>query len=249
MFIAFLIKIIGICFGLRILETFFRKNNIPDSVMTKIVSGFLFFQCLHLIFLPKNRWQLVFIFLPILVFIGLTKIYLKWLETRFQSEFPDVLTNIILQMKTGKSFRVSLLQSVQSAPPRFCFHMQRIYELVVFSQQGNDKKMALKTSFLNQIVLQFCQIDRSSFKSIEKLENFRRKLVIMNQFRRKSGQIRNQVRMQSNILILMYGLCFAFVSFNFALNELKHLIFCSLLMFIAGQFLVFWMGKRVSWKI
>lgn len=249
MFTAFLIKILGICFGLRILESFFRKNNIPGTVMTKIVSGFVIVQCFHLIFLTKNRWQMVFIFLPILIFIWLTKIYLKWLENQFQSQFPDVLTNIILQMKTGKSFRVSLMQSTQSAPSQFRFHMQRIYELVVFSQQGNDKKMALKTRFLNQIVLQFYQIDRSSFKSIEKLESFRRKLVIMNQFRRKSGQIRNQVRMQSNILILMYGLCFAFVSFNFALRELKPLIFCSIMMFIAGQFLVFWIGRRISWRI
>lgn len=249
MLISFLTKIFGIYFGLRIFESFFRKNNIPKQELTKIVSIFMIIQATNLFFVSNTQWQLAIIFIPIFIFILMEKIYLKWLENQFQSLFPDIMTNIILHMKMGKSFRVALALATESAPQKFQFQMGRIYELVVFSPQDNDKKMAVRSAFIHQIVVQFIKIDRSSLKSVEKLESFRRKLVIVNQFRRKSGQIRGQVRLQSNILLLLYGLCFAFVFWSFPLNELQSLLFCSILLFIIGQFLVFWIGRRICWKI
>lgn len=249
MLISLLTKIFGIYFGLRILESFFRENNIPDALLTKIVSSYLCIQALALIIFAKNRWDFIFIFIPIFIFFIAVKIYLKWLENQFCSAFPDILTHVILNIKSGKSFRTSLQQATQTVPMRFRYQWGRICELVVFSPQPNDKKMAPKSPFIHQIGVQFIKIDRSSFKTVEKLESFRRKYVIMQQFRRKSGQIRGQIQLQSNILILLYAICFAFVSWSFSLKELQSLIFISLSLFILGQLIVFAIGRRVSWKI
>ena len=131
------------------------------------------------------------------------------MEKQFCSQFPEFLTKIILKMKTGWSFRKSFEYSCKEAPEIYKERLNGIFENVVFSQQFLDKKMTLKPSFLVEVVHIFKKVDQSSHQSIEKLENLRSRLIIIKNFRRKSGVIRGQIQMQCYLLIFIYISCFA----------------------------------------
>jgi hypothetical protein len=174
---------------------------------------------------------------------------MKCLETRFHYEFPAILTNVILQMKMGQSFRASLAKVTKHARPRYRAILESIYDHVAFSQQKNDKIMADRSVFAREILLTFMQVDQTSHRSIEKLENFRTRLIILNEFRRRSGQIRGQIQLQAYVLTGIYVLSFAFVSRSFPLSELLNLLLFSFFLFVAGLVSLFVIGRRVKWKI
>ncbi len=109
--------------------------------------------------------------------------------------------------------------------------------------------MTGKTSFLREITAEFKKVDQSAHKSIEKLENFRRRLSVLNNFRRRSGRIRGQVQLQAGILFVIYAISFAFVAIAFSLRDLAGLLLVSFLLFVVGLVMVFYLGKDVKWKI
>jgi len=152
-------------------------------------------------------------------------------------------------MKMGKGFRASLQNITEKVPKKYVPTLRFVYENVVFSPHQNDKIMTEGPRFLREIVVEFTKVDQISHKSIEKLENFRRRLIILNNFRRRSGRIRGQVQLQAGILVFIYAICFAAVYFSFPLRELQGLIFSSFVLFVAGLVLIFVIGRDVKWKI
>ena len=171
------------------------------------------------------------------------------MEKQFCSQFPEFLTKIILKMKTGWSFRKSFEYSCKEAPEIYKERLNGIFENVVFSQQFLDKKMTLKPSFLVEVVHIFKKVDQSSHQSIEKLENLRSRLIIIKNFRRKSGVIRGQIQMQCYLLIFIYISCFAVVYCYFSLEGCGHIIALSMALFITGFFLIYFLGRTIKWKI
>ena len=247
--ILFFLKMFGICIGYSVIRFYFRKNLITKREMTKIVSVYFALQVFQTFFLQKNFLQWVFVFVPIAFFLTAHFLFIKSLESRFRYEFPGVLTNIILQMKMGKSFRSSVQQVAQQSPHRFRQFLESIFDLVAFSQQQNDKKLASASPFAREILQTFTFVDQSSHRAVEKLENFRTRLIILNEFRRRSGQIRGQIQLQAYVLTGIYAASFAFVARCFDLSELWNLILLSFLLFLLGLIGLFVVGRRVKWKI
>ncbi|MCC6137981.1 MAG: hypothetical protein IT287_05070, partial [Bdellovibrionaceae bacterium] len=106
------------------------------------------------------------------------------------------MTSVILQMKIGKSFRASFQNALESLPQYQKETLQKIYQNVAFLPQANDKKMTTKRSFSAVLLDELYKIDRSQHKTIEKLENFRGRLLTANNFRRRSGRIRENIYVQ-----------------------------------------------------
>lgn len=248
MIILFL-KIFGIYFGYLAIRIYFSQKLLAPQVMTKIVSAYFSLQVFQCIFLQNNFVQWCFIFLPVFVFLSAHFLFIKILESRFRYEFPVILTNIILQMKMGQSFRASLFKVTEESQPRYRAILESVSVHVAFSQQKSDKIMADRSTFISEILLTFMQVDQSSHRSIEKLENFRTRLNILNEFRRRSGQIRGQVHLQAYVLTGIYALSFAFVARCFPLDEVYPLILLSFFLFVAGLIALLLMGRRIKWNI
>lgn len=247
--IAFFFKMFAIGIGFSVIRFLFRQNFITELQMTKIVSAYFLAQVFQFLFSGNFLWQWTFVFAPIFAFIAWIFFYRARLESRFSSEFPDMLTNMILHMRAGKSFRRSLQETAADVPERYATRLLYILENVVFSPQNGDKRMTQRSPFIRQIIVEFAKIDRSSHQSIEKIENFRCRLLILRDFRRRSGQIRGQIQSQALVLTLIYGLCLAFVAISFPLRELAGLILFSALLFLAGLLVMIQLGRRVKWKI
>jgi len=245
----FFLKMFGIQIGCSVIRFFYRQNFITRAQVTKTVIAYLVVQIAAWIFVRNFYLRWVFCFAPSPIMFAAFKIYLHCLETQFQSEFPDIVTSIILQMKMGHGFRKSFQDVTAHAPSKYVARLRFVYENVVFSPHKIDKKMTARASFLREIIEEFKKVDQSTHKSVEKLENFRRRLSIIAGFRRRSGRIRGQVQLQAGILLVIYALSFAFVVMSFTWQDIEGLVWLSLLLFTAGLLLVFYLGKDVKWKI
>lgn len=245
----FLFKMFGIHVGYSVIRFYFHKKLITSGEMTKIVSVYFAIQVFQSFFVREKFLQWCFIFIPVAVFLTSHFIFMKWLENRFRTEFPGTLTNIILRMKMGKSFRTSVQEVAMQSPPRLRAILESIFDLVAFSQQQNDKKMTSASPFAREILCTFLFVDQSSHRAVEKLENFRMRLIILNEFRRRSGQIRGQIQMQAYVLTALYVASFAFIAFCFPIRELGHILLPSFALFLFGLICLFVIGRRVKWKI
>jgi len=77
----------------------------------------------------------------------------------------------------------------------------------------------------------------------------RRQLKLMEDFRRRSGQVTEQMKMQALIVTALYlGLLF-FVIKQFGFKNHQSLILISGFIFLIGLLWIFLIGRRMKWKV
>lgn len=243
------LKMFGVCIGFSVLRIFLRQNFVKQTPMTKIGIGFFAFHAVQINIFENFFVNWILVYASIVLIFLFVKLYSKNLETQFSKEFPAILTSLILNMKLGQSFRQSLRLSFDSVSARWRPWIAQIYDDVVFSTQENGLKRSSTGAFLKEISQEFIKMDRSNHKTIEKIENFRRRLIIIEKFRRRSGRIRGQVRLQIILMSIIYAGVFAINGFMFPMGEYKILIAMSVLTYILGLLMVFAIGKRIRWNI
>lgn len=233
-------------FGIRI---FLRQFFITSTAMTKIVSAFFLIQWFAFLF-SANFFSLLMLNL---VFVGgifvSVFIFHKRREIRFRYGFPEFLTSVILQMKIGKSFRLSFQNSLTTLPQYQKEILEKIYQNVAFWTQDNDKKLTTERSFSGFLMDELLKIDRSQHKTIEKIENFRGRLITANNFRRRSGRIRENIYIQVAIMGFFYVSAFAYTVMTASFSQVQDILVISAAMFIAGTLLAFWLGRKIKWTI
>lgn len=243
----FFAQIFAIGFGYFAIRIVLRHFFIQSSIMTKIVSGFLVSQWFSFHFFANFIFIVVFNF----VFIGglllAVFIFYKRRETLFHRGFPDFLTSIILQIKIGKSFRFSFQNALVGRSAYQKEILQKIYQNVAFTPQDSDNKMTTKSSFQDILFKEFCKIDRSQHKTIEKLENFRSRLITANNFRRRSGRIRENIYVQVSIMGFFYVSTFVYVIITMDFYRLKNVLILSTTLFLLGTFLAISLGRKIKW--
>lgn len=244
-----LLKMFGVCVGYSVFRIFLRQNFVTQDVLTKIVIGFFSFHLLQIILIQNFLINWILIYISVGLILMLSKIYLEMRRTQFRKEFPAILTSIILNMKLGQSFRQALRTAASSTTLSWSTTMIGLYEDVAFSPQTNISKNELSGPFLREIQQEFKKIDGSTHKTVEKVENFRRRLMIVDKFRRRSGRIRGQVHLQIIIMSFIYVGVFAINSFMFPLAQYKLIVLSSLIAFLIGFILVLFIGKKIQWKI
>lgn len=243
------LKMFGVCIGYSVFRIFLRQNFVTEDMLTKIVIAFFCFHLLQIIFIQNFLMSWILIYISVGLILLLAKIYLEIRRNQFTKEFPAILTSIILNMKLGQSFRQALRITCTSTVEPWSATMNSIYEDVAFSPQTNTSKSMLSGSFLREIQQEFKKIDGSTHKTIEKVENFRRRLMIVDKFRRRSGRIRGQVHLQIIIMSFIYVGVFAINSFMFPLSQYKMIVLASIITFLIGFILVLLIGKKIQWKI
>lgn len=247
--IALFFKIFGLWIGYSMLRIFLRQNFVQKEKMTKIGILFFVFQTSQILFLKNFLLNWIILYGSLFVLFVVKFIYTKRLKTQFQSEFPGFLTSIILQMKLGQSFRQSLRFTHQTMKTQWQSVFREICYDVAFSQQEKQPTNSFWNDFCEEMRSEVKKIDGSTHKTIEKVENFRRRLIIIDKFRRRSGRIRGQVQIQVFFMCLIYALIFAVNAWLFDLWSYKLVLMISILFFILGLFMVVFIGRRIQWTV
>lgn len=243
------LKMFGVCIGFSVLRIFFRQNFVQERVLTKIVIGFFLFNALHLLFFENFLLNWFLIYGSVLLILGLKFFFDQRQENLFRKEFPVILTSILLNMKLGQSFRQSLRTSLTTMTPCWRTRFELIYQNVAFSPQENGSVFEKMGGFSAEIAQELKKIDGSTHKTIEKIENFRRRLMITEKFRRRSGRVRGQVHLQIILMSLIYAAVFAINAFMFPLERYKLIVLVSVFAYLFGLVVIFMIGKRVRWNI
>lgn len=245
----FFLQMFAIGIGYFAIRIFLRQFFITTHTMTKIVSAFFAIQWFAFLFSSHLFSLLMINFVFVCGIFVSVFIFHKRRETQFRYGFPEILTCIILQMKIGKSFRASFQNALHSLPQYQKEILQQIYQNVAFLPQESEKKRADDRSFGGFLFDELLKIDRSHHKTIEKLENFRGRLITSNNFRRRSGRIRENIYVQVSIMGFFYVTAFVYVVMTVGFARVQDVLVLSAVMFLLGTFLAFWLGRKIKWTI
>jgi hypothetical protein len=156
----------------------------------------------------------------------------------------QLIDELILLMKTGKSAQASLKVSylqlsnwekIVFKPLLFCFDHEN---------QSMDSILQAHQFYFEELK----HILRSSTKVIDQLNSFREGLKVQRNLRHRSGQVTKQIRAQAIVSVFIYCGIFFLSWVNFNLSNQFALIAISISLFLAGEFLVFFIGGQIKWK-
>ncbi len=205
--------------------------------------GFLTF--LILFFSKMNLLLLLLINILILLGVSVTIFVTRVRRERsFRQEFVEFLDRLILQVRSGKGFRQSFEISNSFTQLQSQKKIQKIFDSITYQalMTQNDK-------FVLEIYHHLKEIDRSSQKSVDRLMSFRKKLKTEDDFRRRSGTLIRQIRIQVVFLSVFYLGLLVFLAQQFAISEYWKVYGLSLSLFLLGILSFFLLARRKTWKI
>lgn|GEM_PF-1474625 len=187
------------------------------------------------------------------LFIGILWITLKFfppilrffLLKRLRSALIPLLDCVLLGVQTGKSFRSSLHAAIELQTGWVRHQLLELYE----SLQMSENVIAMKSALLKDFQAEIIAIDRSSSRCAEQVRALRRELKMQEDFRRRSGQVTQQIKMQAIIVTALYGALLAFVIAHFGFEKHRSLVLTSFIMFAGGLVWIFLAGRRMKWKV
>lgn len=187
------------------------------------------------------------------LFIGILLITLKFfpdilrffLILRLRCALIPFLDGVILSLQTGKSFRTSLRVAAELQEGWVHIRLREVVESLTVS----ENVIAMKSALIKDFRAELMEIDQSQTRCLEQVQALRRQLKMQEDFRRRSGQVTQQLKMQAIIVTALYLGLLIFVIVQFGFLKHRSLIFLSLFFFITGLFWIFLMGRRMKWKV
>ncbi len=187
------------------------------------------------------------------LFIGILLISLKFfprifnffLEKRFKNNVVRLLDELILEMKMGRSFRFSL-KIIAEKTSGWMGHQIKI---IVQNLEKDEPSISVKSASVADFERMISLIDKSNSKNLDRVIGLRNHYKMLQNFRRRSGQVSAQIRMQAIIVTILYLSLLTFVIVQFGFMKQQKLIFCSISMFLLGLFVIFYVGRKLKWKV
>lgn len=187
------------------------------------------------------------------LFIGILLITLKFFPTilrfflvrRLRNSLIPFLDSAILTLQTGKSFRMALHSAIESQ--RGWVRAQ--LEEVVTSMMMPENVIAMKSALLNDFRAELVEIDHSQTRCLEQAKALRRHYKMQADFRRRSGQVTQQIKMQAIIVTALYVALLGFVIMQFGFVAHRNLILISFGTFVVGLVWIFMVGRKMKWKV
>lgn len=235
----------GIMFAFRISEKLVQQRLIAVEAMTKIGTAYLFCELLAVIFLPAPGFVTISLILHSFLWLA-QQTLTHWRVHRFQRKFLLILDQVILGMSSGLSFRQSFESAKNRMEPIVQQQLAEIMGHVAFSQQ---KSSSQTNEFLRDLIEELTLVDQQPHRALQRLQTLRRKLKMEQNFRRRSGQVTQQLRAQAIILSGMYAFLLIFVSQQIGLSRYLNLTLISLMLFSLGLLFILNIGKRFRWKV
>ncbi len=247
MFVWSLFSIIGVWIIHRTFDEF-ESLKVFSKKQFDFLNFLIYFLIILINFLLKKNFLILFL-INILIFLApfFIPIFIQKIRiSRVKKEIIPCLDTIIMSMRSGKSFRQSIIDASGSSHIYMKLMLDEFLSSISF--QKKPKTWSLDSE-VNNFFGEIWTIERSTYRQVEMLLSFRRKISLINDFRQRSRQAMLQTRAQSMISAFIYGLVLIFVHFKFGLNRYPMMTFVSVLIFSAGFITTLKMGRSYKWKI
>lgn len=246
MLILFLISMLGHTLVHRNISVITQQFSLSSNIFRSIArSNLALFAVVTAIWSqsPASLW----------LFIGILLISLKlfpeilriFLIKELSRALIPLLDQVIMGLQTGNSFRVSLRAAIENQGGWKRNQLREVYESVVSTDRTSD----LKSAVLKDFLLEMIEIDASQSRSVDQVRALRRQLKMQEDFRRRSGQVTQQIKMQAIIVTALFLALLTFIIGQFGYVAHRNLIFGSVSIFIVGLIWIFAIGRRMKWKI
>lgn len=246
MIINFTLSMLGFLIVIRTFRRSAEEFAIPATLVLGVSTAFLLTIGSALLFLharPFSLWLFIgIIWISLNFFPHFLRIHL--LQT-LKRQLVPLMDQVILGLQTGQSFRGSLLRAIEG---QRSWHRRQFFEIYHVITRSEARPQPSKTGFLADLAEEWREMDRSQNKVIDQVRAFRRQLKTEEDFRRRSGQVTQQIRLQAIIVTAMYLGLLVFVSCNFGFLAHLHLIFFASLLFSGGLVWIFSVGRKMKWK-
>jgi|GEM_PF-6346546 len=247
MLICFLCSIAGLVISYRrFLELFSDFHFSEDLNLLAFKFLFSLFTVLYLV-APKNP-SMVWIISVVVVFIVVVspmflRIYLKRLTSE---SYLALLDEIILNIRSGKSFRVSFLNAIENRNGILKNFLHEIYYAVTTPNHRITESCNPK---IKKIILDLKEIDASPTKSLNQVSVLRRNLKVEYDLIRKIQISSQQVDGQTAVLSALQLILSVLVTVKFGFIENLHLLLISYFLFAIGLVGVVCIKRSFKWKI
>jgi hypothetical protein len=242
--IQFVVSLFGIAFIYRIVSLVEKLEVVSRS---KLNSFFCFLQLpLYFYLYFKELYVVILIYIGILALtlMEYDKIIHYFKEKTFEKLHLNLLDRLILLLKAGKSAPTS---------SKIVFAELNRFEKVTFlkfshmfeiNNEQNMQMNVIEQSYFEEL----SHILRSSSGVVEQLKSLREGLRLQKNLRHRSVQALQQTRAQALVCLFIYAV-FVFLSLKYLDLELfSATTFISVLLFFAGEMLIFRLGGRIKWK-
>lgn len=192
---------------------------------------------------PISLWLFIGIILITLKFFpGILRFFMM---RTLSSALIPLLDSVILGLQSGKSFRFALHAAIENQNGWCRNQLREIYNFIITSDAAHSAKSAL----LKDLQVELAEIDRSNARTIDQVKALRRNLKLRENFRRRSGQVTQQIKMQAIIVTVLFLALLSFVIVQFGFFQHRFLILASFFIFMIGLFWIFNVGRKMKWKV
>lgn len=243
MIVSILLTNVGIAFAHRRLQSSLQQMGLTNlhARVFPVVAALMIFFFMIWRSCPGRLW----------LFFGAIFVLLKLLPTVFshyqekliQTQTLRVLDQLILGVQAGQSLRVSLSALIRQEASLLRIPLENLAHAMVFE----NSSASLKSKALRDLFNELSRIEKSQAKCADQLRSLRKNLKTLESFRRKSGQVTLQIRMQALISALLYAGLLLFVITQFGFRPHQGLIVASGILFFGGMVTVFVIGRRLRW--
>lgn len=246
--IFFTSLLFGFLFVFRILQRARTNHVFEAKVLTKIGTlGVMILTVIAFLHLWSPIFHLMIHYLLLFLFSYLEFLYVFLRARRFETEILPFLDRVILKMRLGHGFRAAALQVLaENSDGFFTKKMQEWFKTTTITRHNTESAVSDQ---LRQVLVEFEAATKDAHLAIERMQALRRKLKMRSEFRRRSGQILTQVRLQALLLLGLYLALGIYVVNNGDWQRHLGLMAMSAALFIVGQILLFKMGKGIRWKV
>jgi len=210
--------------------------------MTKIGTVFVLVQIFFALTLKSHNFLLFFAQIGLVCVFLARKFFENWQNQRRELQSSiDLLNQIIIRMRSGESFRASLLHLIPLNT-----RWSKWNAVVTFQQQNKFHSVWQEEHLLFQ---EFTNIAKLPHQALPRLLSMREQLGRLSDFRRKSGQVLMQIRMQAAVLFFMQVALSIFVIWKWGLKSQIGLLILASALHIAGVLALILMGRRMKWSL
>ena len=178
---------------------------------------------------------------PILI---LQSSYKNWHRHKIRDQqVRELVEGIILEMRAGRSFRLAIAKVSTQLQDDTMRERLKIW----LSSPQIEIGCGSEASWWPILAQELSRIDRQSHQALACLQQWRGRLKLESDFRRRFGQVAVQVRLQAAVVAVLYFAIFLVSLFRGTWKHDRTLILVSLMLFVVGLGLIFRLGRRVKW--
>jgi hypothetical protein len=158
-----------------------------------------------------------------------------------------ILNSLILKVRLGLGIRQALLQTCEDSDFYIKTRLRQLHDRLVMNM--DKRAMVPVDPQLREFNELLVECEQESHLTTERLINFRRKVEIHQDFKRRADQVLHQLRAQAYVLTALYIGLVTFVVWRFGFSEHAGTFVISMLLFTLGIVTTLRQGRRIKWTV